>query len=298
MSTHLFQLKVMLGASEVEAYCDALEALDSLSIGIEDADANTEDEIALFGEPGLAPESAHWGRSWVVALFQTEQAAKEAYRLLLAQDFAKEAQHWQIDEVPQQDWVRLTQAQFEPVEITPSFWIVPTWHEQPKQAQHILRLDPGVAFGTGTHPTTQMCLRWIASHPWAAGHRVLDYGCGSGILALAAYQFGARNIEALDIDPAAVEATQLNAKANKVMLDAGLPERASGVYDVVIANILASPLKVLAPLLCSYLRPSEGKLIMAGILKRQEKELKEAYAPFVQLTVLDEQEGWILMGQE
>ena len=173
--------------------------------------------------------------------------------------------------------MRLTQSQFAPVEITPEFWIVPTWHEPPAQARQVIRLDPGLAFGTGTHPTTRMCLRWIAQHP-PTGQRVLDYGCGSGILAIGGARYGAAQIDAVDIDPAAVESTRANAQANGVQLNAGLPDQAMGQYQVVLANILATPLKLLAPLLCSLVAPG-GSLVLAGILERQADELKAAYAP-------------------
>jgi ribosomal protein L11 methyltransferase len=170
---------------------------------------------------------------------------------------------------------------------------VPTWHEPPAQARQIIRLDPGLAFGTGTHPTTRMCLRWIARHG-VQGQRVLDYGCGSGILAIGAAKYGATEIDAVDIDEAAVTSTELNAEANHVRLQAGLPDKAQGQYQTVLANILATPLKVLAPLLCSYVAPG-GSLVLAGILERQADELKAAYAPWMHLDVVDSQEGWILM---
>jgi len=179
------------------------------------------------------------------------------------------------------------------VEITPEFWIVPTWHEPPPQARQVIRLDPGLAFGTGTHPTTRMCLRWIAQHS-PLGQRVLDYGCGSGILAIAAGRFGAASIDAVDIDPAAVQAAQANARANGAQVHAGLPDLALGHYQVVLANILATPLKVLAPLLCAHVAAG-GWLVLAGILERQADELKAAYAPHVRLEVADLEEGWILM---
>jgi len=188
--------------------------------------------------------------------------------------------------------VRLTQSQFAPVEITPEFWIVPTWHEPPPQATQVIRLDPGLAFGTGTHPTTRMCLRWIATH--RLGERVLDYGCGSGILAIGAARFGATHIDAVDIDPAAVQSTRDNASANGVQLNAGLPDQASGRYDTVLANILATPLKMLAPLLCAHVAAG-GSLVLAGILERQADELKAAYAPHGRLEVADAQDGWVLM---
>jgi ribosomal protein L11 methyltransferase len=158
----------------------------------------------------------------------------------------------------------------------------------------VIRLDPGLAFGTGTHPTTRMCLRWIATRAEGLSGRVLDYGCGSGILAIGAAKFGATDLDAVDIDPAAVEATRLNAEANGVALAAGLPDAARGAYDIVLANILATPLKVLAPLLCAHVKPG-GALVLAGILERQADELKQAYAPHAVLEVSDSEEGWILM---
>jgi ribosomal protein L11 methyltransferase len=198
-----------------------------------------------------------------------------------------------LQAAPEADWVRLTQSQFEPVPITPTFWIVPSWHAVPAAASQVIRLDPGLAFGTGTHPTTRMCLRWTATHP-VAGQRVLDYGCGSGILAIGAARFGAGEIDAVDIDPAAVRAAQDNAQANAVALRAGLPDAARGEYDTVLANILATPLKVLAPLLCAHVKPG-GHLVLAGILERQAEELQAAYAPYLALAVSDRMDGWILM---
>ncbi|MBL0945591.1 MAG: 50S ribosomal protein L11 methyltransferase [Hydrogenophaga sp.] len=289
----MFELVLLVPEQAVEPVGDALDALDALSTSVEDADAMTEAEQALFGEPGMPPPKEGWQRSRVVALFNTEAAAREAATLLQAQDFFDGCAVQGVRPVAEQDWVRLTQSQFDPVEITPSFWIVPSWHEPPAQAERIIRLDPGLAFGTGTHPTTRMCLRWTAGHA-PVGPRVLDYGCGSGILAIGAAKHGAQQILAVDIDPAAVEATRLNAEANHVQLVAGLPDAAVGEHDLVLANILATPLKVLAPLLCAHVR-SGGHLVLAGILARQADELKAAYAPWVALEVSDEEDGWILM---
>ncbi|MDM0076098.1 50S ribosomal protein L11 methyltransferase [Variovorax sp. J2P1-59] len=290
----MFELRLMAPEELVETVSDALDALDALSVSVEDADAQTDAEQALFGEPGMPPPKEGWQRSRVIALFSTEQLAREAASLLAAQDFFADCRVLGLADVPEQDWVRLTQSQFAPVEVTPEFWIVPTWHEPPAQARQIIRLDPGLAFGTGTHPTTRMCLRWIARRGSPMGQRVLDYGCGSGILAIGAAKFGAREIDAVDIDDAAVESTRLNAEANGVQLNAGLPDAANGRYDVVLANILATPLKVLAPLLCDYVAPG-GALVLAGILERQADELKLAYAPYASLEVSDSEDGWILM---
>jgi ribosomal protein L11 methyltransferase len=289
----MFELNLLCPEARVDVLSEALEALEALSVSVEDADAETENEKALFGEPGMPPPKEGWQRSKMVALFAKEDQAEEAALLLAPQDFFEACQVLSISAVPDQDWVRLTQSQFTPVEITPEFWIVPTWHELPAQARKFIRLDPGLAFGTGTHPTTRMCLRWIATHDVKA-QRVLDYGCGSGILAIGAAKFGAAEIDAVDIDEAAVNATDLNAKANEVLLNVGLPELAKGTYQTVLANILATPLKVLAPLLCSHVQAG-GNLVLAGILERQEEELTQAYAPFLSLSVADREDGWILM---
>jgi ribosomal protein L11 methyltransferase len=289
----MFELSLLCPEDRVDVLSDALDALDALSVSVEDADAQTPAEQALFGEPGMPPPKDGWQRSRMVALFAQEAQAQEALHLLSAQDFFEGCRILGVQAVADQDWVRLTQSQFSPVEITPDFWIVPTWHEPPAQARQIIRLDPGLAFGTGTHPTTRMCLRWIAQHG-VQGQRVLDYGCGSGILAIGAAKYGASDIDAVDIDEAAVMSTVLNAEANGVNLVAGLPEKAQGLYQTVLANILATPLKVLAPLLCSYVAPS-GALVLAGILERQADELKAAYAPWIQLEVADSEDGWILM---
>ena len=288
----MFELRLMCPEDRVEALSDALDALDALSVSVEDADAQTDAEQALFGEPGMPAPKEGWQRSRVIALFEKEESAREAASLLQAQDFFDTCQVLGINGVPDQDWVRLTQSQFAPVEITPEFWIVPTWHEPPEQAKQVIRLDPGLAFGTGTHPTTRMCLRWIASH--AVPARVLDYGCGSGILAIGASKYGAKDVLAVDMDDAAVQSTVLNAEANRVALVAGLPDKAVGTFGLVLANILATPLKVLAPLLCAHVQPG-GQLVLAGILERQADELKAAYAPYCQLAVSDTEDGWILM---
>lgn len=291
----MFELTLLCPEDRVETLSDAFDALEALSVSVEDADAQTDAEQALFGEPGMPAPREGWQRSRITALFSTRQAADEAVQLLQLQDFFGGCSVLGIAAVQEQDWVRLTQSQFEPVEITPDFWIVPTWHELPAAALRSIRLDPGLAFGTGAHPTTRMCLRWIAREGGGqALGRVLDYGCGSGILAMGAAKFGAMPIDAVDIDQAAVEATRRNALANGVDLNAGLPELAQGQYQTVLANILATPLKVLAPLLCAHVAAG-GHLVLAGILERQAEELQQAYAPWLRLQVADSEDGWILM---
>ena len=295
----MHELVIRLPESLVEAVSEALvDELDALSVSVADADAGTAQEQALFGEPGMPVPQAGWQRSEVTALFATEALATEAAALLLAQDWAAEQLRViGLHALADQDWVRLTQSQFAPVAITDDFWVVPSWHQRPPAARTVIQLDPGLAFGTGTHPTTRMCLRWTAQQAPAlapAWQRVLDYGCGSGILAIGAALHGARSIDAVDIDPAAVTATTANAQANRVQLSAGLPAAASGLYPLVLANILASPLKLLAPLLAGHVAPG-GHLVLAGILERQADELIAAYAPWLGLKVADSEDGWILM---
>ena len=290
----MFELVLRAPQALVEPVSDVLmEELDALSVSVEDADAGTAAEKALFGEPGMPVAQPGWDTSTLRALFEHEAQAEQAATLLLAQDWAAGVHLQALEAVAEQDWVRITQSQFAPVEITPTFWIVPSWHEPPAAAQKVIRLDPGLAFGTGTHPTTRMCLRWIATHG-QAWPRVLDYGCGSGILAIAAALHGGHNVDAVDIDPAAVTSTRANAEANGVALTPGLPDKATGRYPLVLANILATPLKLLAPLLSGHVDPG-GSLVLAGILERQAEELQAAYAPWLQLQVSDSEDGWILM---
>jgi ribosomal protein L11 methyltransferase len=291
----VFELVLRAPQALVERVSDALiDELEALSVSVEDADAGSDDERALFGEPGMPVAPPGWDRSTLRALFEHSVAAEAAATMLLAQDWAAgQLGLLSLAEVVEQDWVRTTQSQFTPVEITPEFWIVPSWHEPPAAARLSIRLDPGLAFGTGTHPTTRMCLRWIAAHS-QAWPRVLDYGCGSGILAIAAALHGALALDAVDIDAAAVASTAANARQNGVSLNAAPPEAASGTYALVLANILATPLKLLAPLLCAHVAPG-GALVLAGILDRQAAELQAAYAPWMTLQVSDAEDGWILM---
>lgn len=297
----MVELLLLVPATNVDLVSDALLELDAAAVTVEDADADTPDEQPIFGEPGMpqtqTEKVAGWQRSVLKALFEDEAAAQAACVGLLELDEVRDVHVQGVRPVEEQDWVRLTQSQFSPVPITPTFWIVPSWHDVPADAREVIRLDPGLAFGTGTHPTTRMCLRWIANQSAALSDRwdrVLDYGCGSGILAIAASKFGAGSVDAVDIDPAAVESSARNAEANGVQLHCGLPEAATDTYPLVLANILSAPLKLLAPLLCGHVAPG-GHLVLAGILERQIEELRTAYAPWVELQVSDAQEGWVLL---
>ena len=295
----MHSLTILVPAPDVDAVCDLLcDDLDALSASIEDADAGTEHEQPVFDEPGHgADPAATWRHARVSALFLDEAAATTAAAALAAASGVAALRVESIDEVGEQDWVRITQAQFGPCRIADGFWIVPTWADVPPDARQVIRLDPGRAFGTGTHPTTRMCLRWIAEHGRdddSVWPRALDYGCGSGVLAIAARKFGAAHVDAVDIDPAAIEATRANALANGVTVDSGMPESAVGPYQLVLANILAAPLKLLAPLL-SALLDDGGQLVLAGVLARQADELRAAYSSSLDLAVADQDDGWILL---
>ncbi len=294
----MVELLLVCPQSRVEAVCDLLESLQAMSVSVEDFDAHNDAQSALYGEPGMPATVQGWLRSHVAALFEDSSQAQVAADTL---DTALDPGHWGppcgvsgVRDVPDQDWVRLTQSQFAPVPVTPDFWIVPSWHVPPTQALKVIRLDPGLAFGSGTHPTTRMCLRWIATRQPFPLKRALDYGCGSGILAIACAQHGASDVDAVDIDPAAVEQARLNALANGVRVNCGLPDAASGAYDLVLANILSTPLRLLAPVLCAHVAHG-GTLLLSGILERQAEELKSAYEPYTKLDVADTEEGWVLL---
>lgn len=275
----LFELTLLAKEAEVETLSDALMEIDALSVSVEDADADTEHEEALWGEPGMPVAREAWQRSTLKCLFPSEAEALEAATLILAQDWATDIHVQGIQPVDEQDWVRLTQSQFKPVPITDDFWIVPTWHEIPPEAKTVMRLDPGLAFGTGTHPSTALCLEWLDSQD-LNGKTVVDYGCGSGILGIAALLLGASRMIAIDNDPQALQATRENAERNGIdpeRLQVLLPEQYSGERgEVVVANILAGPLIELSPRIAGALLPG-GQLALAGILEHQAEAVREAY---------------------
>ena len=250
----------------------------------------------MFDEPGVADARA-WPHARIDALFAGEAEATGAAAAIVAAVDADDVHVVAIAEVAEQDWVRLTQSQFGPCRIDDEFWVVPTWADVPEGARHVIRLDPGRAFGTGSHPTTRMCLRWIAARGVAGGavwSRALDYGSGSGVLAIAASRFGAGEVDAVDVDPVAIETTRANALANGVALRAGPPEDVAGRYSLVVANILAAPLKLLAPVLTARV-DAGGDLVLSGILERQLDEVRAAYAPWIALDAAARDDGWVLL---
>jgi len=279
---------------DAEALSEALFDLGALSVSVEDADADTPEEQPLFGEPGHEPTRLAWNRSRVVALL-----ADDADPALLVAAAANEIKltplpAYTVREVEEQDWVRVTQSQFEPIHIGEHIWVVPSWHDAPEPEAVVLELDPGLAFGTGSHPTTRLCMEWLEQHV-QAGERTLDYGCGSGILAIVAKKLGAGETVGVDIDPNAVEASRYNAERNHVEATFALPDDApEGTFDLVVANILSNPLKLMAAMLCARVRPG-GRLILSGVLERQAEEVAAAYASVIPLTVWRARDGWVCL---
>ncbi|MBP8939970.1 MAG: 50S ribosomal protein L11 methyltransferase [Agrobacterium sp.] len=281
-------------AASAEPLCDALIELGALSASIEDADAGTADERPQFGEPGT-PTTPGWQRSRVLALCESDTNVSELLQAACQQLGVPPIRDFSVTALAEQNWVQLTQAQFDPIQISGRLWIVPSWHESPDPSAINLVLDPGMAFGTGSHPTTRLCLEWLEKTV-TPGCSVFDYGCGSGILAIAAGKLGAREVRGLDIDPQAVEAARANAERNAVMADfVDGSQPIDGMYDVVVANILSNPLRVLAPAICALVRPAGGQLALSGILREQADEIIAVYAPWIALTVADVGEDWVCL---
>jgi ribosomal protein L11 methyltransferase len=293
------EVVIEIARDHAEALSDALMEAGALSVSVEDADEGTADERPLFGEPGMTPTEAAWDRSRVVAL--TDVDADQAIIVAEAAAAIKLATvpAFTTRPVDDADWVRLTQSQFEPIHIGKNIWVVPSWHDAPDPSALVLELDPGLAFGTGSHPTTRLCMEWLEAHP-APGKTVLDYGCGSGILAMVGQKLGAADVVGVDIDPQAIESARANAERNNCSIEFYVPDEfaasnhAQQRYDIVVANILSSPLKLMAPMLSGRVAPG-GSLILSGVLERQAEEVAAAYAPFIKLGVWAEQDGWVAL---
>lgn len=280
-------------ASHAEPLCDALLEVGALSASIEDADAGTPDEKPQFGEPGSV-NSPGWDRSRVVALLEPDTDVAALLAAAGAQIGLTEVPAFTVDIIEEQNWVQLTQSQFDPIRVSERLWIVPSWHESPDPAAVNLILDPGMAFGTGSHPTTRLCLEWL-ERVVSNQVSVLDYGCGSGILAIAAARLGAGRVAGVDIDPQAVEAARANAERNGVTaLFADSAEPVAGQYDLVVANILSNPLRVLAPAICAHVR-SGGQLALSGILREQAEEIIGIYAQWLPMQIADTREDWVCL---
>ena len=284
-------MQLEVGAREAEALADALLEFDAVWVDVSDAAAGTDAERPMFGEPGEALPTA-WGENRLTALFALTADIEPALQAAAAQAGLAAAPAYRTHRVDEQDWVRLTQSQFAPIHIKERLWIVPSWHEPADPAAINILLDPGLAFGTGSHPTTRLCLEWLYDN-LSPGCRVIDYGCGSGVLAIVAARLGAGEVTGVDIDPQAVETSRYNARKNSVQVsfvvaDVSLPAPA----DILIANILSGPLRVLAPLLSQLVRPG-GRLVLSGVLQGQADDVMQHYVGWFEMRAPVAREGWV-----
>lgn len=288
------ELVVELAREHAEALSDALLELGALSVSVEDADADTPDEQPLFGEPGLVPERTAWQHSRVIALLSPDHEPAVLLAAAANEIGLDATPKFDVREVEEQDWVRLTQSQFDPIPIGERIWVVPSWHDAPDPDALVLELDPGLAFGTGSHPTTRLCMEWLEQSV-QPGQSVLDYGCGSGILAILAKKCGANPVVGIDIDPQAVESARQNSERNRAEVTYGLPDACpAGEFDIVVANILSNPLKLMASMLASKVKPG-GRIALSGVLARQADEVAAVYARYVDISVWREHEGWVCL---
>jgi len=297
------EIVIEVTRSQAEALSDALMEAGALSVSVEDADEGTLAERPLFGEPGMEPTEAAWERSRVVALADVDVDHGALVAAATAAIGLSKLPPFNLRPVADQDWVRLTQSQFDPIHIGKHIWVVPSWHAAPEPDALVLELDPGLAFGTGSHPTTRLCMEWLEANANAATATVLDYGCGSGILALVAKKLGAQQVIGVDIDPQALESARFNSTRNGCEIDYFLPDDfaqqhpETETYAIVVANILAGPLQLMAPMLAGRVAAG-GALVLSGVLERQADEVIAAYAPHISLSVWAQHEGWVaLAGQ-
>jgi ribosomal protein L11 methyltransferase len=286
------RVDLVIEGARAEALAEALEEAGALSTELTDADAGTSDEKAVFGEPGA--DAGLWPRTCVSALFNARFDVPRALGAACAAAGIEPVTDASLRTIEDADWVALTQRQFEPIRVSERLWIVPTWYQPPDPHAINIILDPGAAFGTGSHPTTRLCLSWL-ERTVTPGDTVLDYGCGSGILAIAALKLGAASAVAVDIDPLAVQAARSNATQNQVTLtalDAG--QTLPGAARITVANILANPLRVLAPVIAARTQ-SGGPMALSGILEEQADSVIAAYAPWARLAVVENDGGWVLL---
>jgi len=285
-------LKIQASEQNADLISDALMDIGALSASIEDANAETTAEQAIFGEPGDPPPGI-WQQNIVTAMFHENTDIDQIIRLLKLETKIPQSQ-FSTEIITEQDWVRATQAQFEPIKITDKLWIVPTWHVAPNNDAINIVLDPGLAFGTGSHPTTSLCLEWLTQQN-LINHSVLDYGCGSGILAIAAKKLGACPVKGVDIDSQAIVSSNFNAEQNHVEIDFyNANDFTHETFDIVIANILSSALMVLAPALSKYCNTG-AKIALSGILAPQSEALILRYSEWFNMDAPQQKDAWILL---
>ena len=283
------QVNIVVPSSHAELLSDELMEVGALSTAIEDAYAGTDKEQPIFDEPD-EPSAEIWEQSLIIAMFDADTDVDAAVALL-PENMRPVKEAYTVTEVADQDWVKLTQSQFDPIHVSDRLWITPTWHEAPTDGSINIELDPGLAFGTGSHPTTFLCLRWLDAN-MPQGASVLDYGCGSGILAITAAKLGAGKVVGVDIDKQAIRASHDNATQNQVNIEVYLPDaQPEGQFDVVVANILANPLRMLGQMLAGRVK-TDGQIVLSGILAEQVEEISALYQQWFDMKPATIQDGW------
>ncbi len=283
------QVNIVVPSSHAELLSDELMEVGALSTAIEDAYAGTDKEQPIFDEPN-EPSAEIWEQSLIIAMFDADTDVDAAVALL-PENMRPVKEAYTVTEVADQDWVKLTQSQFDPIHVSDRLWITPTWHEAPTDGSINIELDPGLAFGTGSHPTTFLCLRWLDTN-MPQGASVLDYGCGSGILAITAAKLGAGKVVGVDIDKQAIRASHDNATQNQVNIEVYLPDaQPEGQFDVVVANILANPLRMLGQMLAGRVK-TDGQIVLSGILAEQVEEISALYQQWFDMKPATIQDGW------
>lgn len=283
------QVNLVVPSQHAELLSDELMEVGALSTAIEDAYAGTDKEQPIFDEPN-EPSAEIWEQSLIIAMFDADTDVDAAVALL-PENMRPVKDAYTVTSVADQDWVKLTQSQFDPIHVSERLWITPTWHEAPTDGSINIELDPGLAFGTGSHPTTFLCLRWLDAN-MPQGAAVLDYGCGSGILAITAAKLGAGKVVGVDIDKQAIRASHDNAAQNQVNIEVYLPdEQPEGQFDVVVANILANPLRMLGQMLAGRVK-TDGQIVLSGILAEQVEEISALYQQWFDMKPATIQDGW------
>ena len=283
------QVNIVVPSSHAELLSDELMEVGALSTAIEDAYAGTDKEQPIFDEPN-EPSAEIWEQSLIIAMFDADTDVDAAVALL-PENMRPVKEAYTVTSVADQDWVKLTQSQFDPIHVSERLWITPTWHEAPTDGSINIELDPGLAFGTGSHPTTFLCLRWLDAN-MPQGAAVLDYGCGSGILAITAAKLGAGKVVGVDIDKQAIRASHDNAAQNQVNIEVYLPdEQPEGQFDVVVANILANPLRMLGQMLAGRVK-TDGQIVLSGILAELVEEISALYQQWFDMKPATIQDGW------
>ena len=283
------QVNIVVPSSHAELLSDELMEVGALSTAIEDAYAGTDKEQPIFDEPN-EPSAEIWEQSLIIAMFDADTDVDAAVALL-PENMRPVKEAYSVTSVADQDWVKLTQSQFDPIHVSERLWITPTWHEAPTDGSINIELDPGLAFGTGSHPTTFLCLRWLDAN-MPQGAAVLDYGCGSGILAITAAKLGAGKVVGVDIDKQAIRASHDNAAQNQVSIEVYLPDaQPEGQFDVVVANILANPLRMLGQMLAGRVK-TDGQIVLSGILAEQVEEISALYQQWFDMKPATIQDGW------